>query len=132
MCRRLPGVLGQTARMAWAVDRPGVVLLLVCQLLTGATAATVLAFTAEAMTHLLGSGTVSERLRGALPALIVVTAAAALGRVSGALSSYADGRITPRLMTEADIALVGAVCRVEASAYGEDGFADRQEAAEVG
>ncbi|MFF2937927.1 hypothetical protein ACFVUX_51185 [Streptomyces mirabilis] len=28
--------------------------------------------------------------------------------------------------------MVSAVCRVEASAYGEDGFSDRQEAAEVG
>ncbi|WP_419995165.1 ATP-binding cassette domain-containing protein [Streptomyces boninensis] len=132
MCRRLPGVLAHTARMAWAVDRAGVVLLLVCQLLTGAAAAVVLGFTAQAMTHVLGAGTVSERLHGALPALIVVTAAAGAGRISGALSSYADGRITPLLMTEADIALVAAVCRVEASAYGEDGFADRQEAAEIG
>ncbi|MFP8941850.1 ATP-binding cassette domain-containing protein [Streptomyces fenghuangensis] len=132
MCRRLPAVLGHTARMAWAVDRSCVVLLLACQLLAGATAATVLAFTAQAMTHLLGTGTASERLHGALPALAVVTAAAGLGRISGALASYADGRITPRLTTEADIALVAAVCRVEASAYGEDGFADRQEAAEVG
>lgn len=132
MCRRLPSVLGHTARMAWAVDRPGVVLLLVCQLLTGAAAAVVLTFTARAMTHLLGTGSVPERLHAALPALVVVTAAAAIGRISGAVSSYADGRITPLLMTEADIALVAAVCRVESSAYGEDGFADRQEAAEVG
>ncbi|MEW2293008.1 ABC transporter ATP-binding protein [Streptomyces sp. NPDC006743] len=132
LCRRLPGVLGRTARMAWAVDRPGVVLLLVCQGLGGVTAALVLAFTARAMTHILGTGTVPERLHGALPALIVVTSAAGVGRISGALSSYADGRITPLLTTEADIALVAAVCRVEASAYGEDGFADRQEAAEVG
>ncbi len=132
MCRRLPAVLGHTARMAWAVDKPGVVLLLVCQLLTGAAAAIVLTFAAQAMTHILGTGTVSERLHAALPALIVVTAAAGLGRISGALSSYADGRITPLLMTEADVALVSAVCRVEASAYGEDGFADRHEAAEVG
>jgi ATP-binding cassette subfamily B protein len=132
MCRRLPSVLGHTARMAWAVDRAGVVLLLLCQLLTGIAAAVVLAFTAQAMTHILGSGTVSERLHGALPALIVVTAAAAVGRISSAVSSYADGRITPLLTTEADIALVAAVCRVETSAYGEDGFADRQEAAEVG
>jgi ATP-binding cassette subfamily B protein len=114
------------------VDRPGVVLLLVCQLLTGAAAALVLAFTAQAMTHVLGTGTVSARLHAALPALLVVTAAAGLGRISSALSSYADGRITPLLTTEADLALVSAVCRVEASAYGEDGFADRQEAAEVG
>ncbi|MFJ6590754.1 ATP-binding cassette domain-containing protein [Streptomyces violaceusniger] len=132
MCRRLPAVLGHTARMAWAVDKPGVVLLLVCQLLTGAAAAIVLTFTAQAMTHILGTGTVSERLHAALPALIAVTAAAGIGRISGALSSYADGRITPLLMTEADVALVSAVCRVEASAYGEDGFADRHEAAEVG
>ncbi|MFB7456792.1 MULTISPECIES: ATP-binding cassette domain-containing protein [unclassified Streptomyces] len=132
MCRRLPSVLGHTARMAWSVDRTGVVLLLACQLLTGATAALVLAFTARAMTHILGTGTVAERLNGALPSLTVVMAAAAVGRISGALSSYADGRITPLLTTEADIALVTAVCRVEASAYGEDGFADRQEAAEVG
>jgi ATP-binding cassette subfamily B protein len=118
--------------MAWAVDRRGVVLLLACQILTGTAAAVVLGFTAKAMTHLLGVGTVTERLHGALPALTVVTAAAAIGRVSSALASYADGRITPRLVTEADVALVSAVCRVEAAAYGTDGFADRQEAAEVG
>ncbi|CAL9609789.1 Vitamin B12 import ATP-binding protein BtuD [Streptomyces sp. enrichment culture] len=132
MCRRLPAVLGSTARMAWAVDRSGVVLLLACQFLTGAAAAVVLAFTTQAMTHLLGNGTLFERLHAALPALAAVAAAAGAGRVGGALASYADGRITPRLMTEADVALVSAVCRVEASAHGEDGFADRQEAAEVG
>ncbi|MFK4146632.1 ABC transporter ATP-binding protein [Streptomyces sp. NPDC004065] len=132
MCARLPSVLGDTTWMAWAVDRHGVVLLLASQILTGTTAAVVLGFTAKAMTHLLGAGTVTERLHAALPALTVVTAAAAIGRVSSALASYADGRITPRLATEADVALVSAVCRVEASAYGTDGFADRQEAAEVG
>lgn len=69
-------MLGHTARMAWAVDRTGVVLLLACQVLTGGAAAFVLAFTAQAMTHILGTGTVSERLHSALPALIVVTTAA--------------------------------------------------------
>ncbi|MER5179025.1 ATP-binding cassette domain-containing protein [Streptomyces sp. NPDC002896] len=132
MCARLPSVLRHTARMAWAVDRKAVVLLLACQVLTGAAAAVILAFTAKAMTPLVGSGPVSERLHTALPALLVVTAAAAVGRISSALASYADGRITPRLTTEADTALVAAVCRVEASAYGEEGFTDRQEAAEIG
>ncbi|WP_372477881.1 ATP-binding cassette domain-containing protein [Streptomyces barringtoniae] len=132
MCRRLPSVLRSTASMAWSVDRSGVVLLLVCQFLTGVSAAVVLGCTAQAMTHILGPGPVSERLHGALPALAVVTAAAAVGRIGRALASYADGRITPRLVTEADVALVSAVCRVEASAHDEDGFTDRQEAAEVG
>lgn len=87
MCRRLPSVLAHTARKAWAVDRTGSVLLLVCQLLTGIAAAVVLASTARAMTHVLGSGTVSERLHGAVPALIVVTLAAGTGRICGLLSS---------------------------------------------
>lgn len=132
LCRRLPAILAHAGRRAWAVDRTAAALLLGCQLLTGGAAAVVLAFTARAMTHILASGPVPERLHASLPALIVVAAAAGVGRVSSALSSYADARITPLLTTGADIALVSAVCRVEASAYGEDGFADRQEAAEVG
>ncbi|GHJ28571.1 ABC transporter [Streptomyces hygroscopicus subsp. sporocinereus] len=132
MCARLPSVLRQTAQMAWAIDRLAVILLLVCQVLTGVTAAVVLAFTARAMQHLVGNGPVSERLHAAFPALAVITAAVAVGRISSALSSYGDGRISPGLITAADTALVEAVCRVEASAYSEDGFANRQEAAEVG
>uniref|UniRef100_UPI0015F0E5D9 ATP-binding cassette domain-containing protein n=1 Tax=Streptomyces shenzhenensis TaxID=943815 RepID=UPI0015F0E5D9 len=60
------------------------------------------------------------------------TLAAMTGRLASALSSYADGRITPRLTTEADSALVAAVCGIEAAARAEDGCADRQEAAEMG
>lgn len=132
MCRRLPSVLAHTTRKAWAVDRAGSALLLVCQALTGVAAAVLLASTARAMTYILGAGTVSERLHGAVPALVVVTLAAGVGRVCSLLSSYADGRITPLLTTEADVALVAAVLRVESSAYGLDGFADQQEAAEIG
>ncbi|MEU8911773.1 ABC transporter ATP-binding protein [Streptomyces nigrescens] len=132
MSSRLPSVLWHTVRMAWAVDRTAVLVLVLCQILTGAAAAVMLAFTAKVMTHLLAAGPVSERLHSALPALIVVTVAAGTGRTSTALASYASNRITPRLITESDVALVAATCRVEASAYSENGFSDRQEAAEIG
>ncbi|MFD0554724.1 ABC transporter ATP-binding protein [Streptomyces rectiviolaceus] len=132
MCSRLPSVLARTTRMAWETDRRAVLLLLVCQLLVGAGAAVQLAFTATAMQPVLGSGPAAGRLRAALPALVVIAVAAAVTRVATALSSYADGRITPRLTTGADTALVEAVCRTEAAAYAEPGFADRQEAAEMG
>ncbi|WP_406277414.1 ATP-binding cassette domain-containing protein [Streptomyces sp. NBC_00191] len=132
LCSRLPAVLGQTSKMAWRIDRAAVILLLVCQVLTGVAAAVLLAFTARAMHPLLGGGEVSARLHAAFPALLVVGTAAAAGRIAGAFASYADARITPTLTTAADTALVEAVCRVEASAYSKDGFADRQEAAEMG
>ncbi|MFG2143449.1 ABC transporter ATP-binding protein [Streptomyces sp. NPDC048696] len=132
MCSRLPSVLGQTCRMAWRIDRGAVVLLVACQAVTGIAAAVLLGATARAMRPILGDGRAADRLDAALPALVVIALAVAVARVTSALSSYADGRITPPLTTAADAAMVEAVCRVEAAAYGEEGFADRQEAAEMG
>ncbi|GHF98345.1 MULTISPECIES: ABC transporter ATP-binding protein [Streptomyces] len=132
LCAQLPSVLRRICVMAWRIDRRAVLLLLVCQLLTGVSAAALLTATARAMGPLLGSGAAGDRLRDALPALVVVAAASAVARASAALASYAERRITPRLTTETDCALVEAVCRVEAEAYAVDGFADRQEAAEMG
>ncbi|MFI9467102.1 ABC transporter ATP-binding protein [Streptomyces sp. NPDC052492] len=132
LCSQLPSVLRRICAMAWRTDRRAVLLLLACQLVTGVSAALLLTATARAMGPLLGPGAVEDRLRGALPALVVVAAASAVARASVALATYAERRITPRLTTETDCALVEAVCRVEAEAYAVDGFADRQEAAEMG
>ncbi|MDU0304375.1 ABC transporter ATP-binding protein, partial [Streptomyces sp. PAL114] len=132
LCSQLPAVLRRICGMAWRTDRRAVLLLLACQLVTGVSAALLLTATARAMGPLLGSGAAEDRLRDALPALVVVAAASAVARASVALAAYAERRITPRLTTETDCALVEAVCRVEAEAYAVDGFADRQEAAEMG
>ncbi|WP_328558013.1 ATP-binding cassette domain-containing protein [Streptomyces sp. NBC_00358] len=118
--------------MAWGIDRRAVLLILACQLATGVTAAVLLAATARAMSPVLGSGAMADRLYEALPALAVVAGASAVARLSVAVAAYAERRITPRLSTSTDSALVEAVCRVEASAYAVDGFSDRQEAAEMG
>ncbi|MFG3349992.1 ATP-binding cassette domain-containing protein [Streptomyces sp. NPDC048018] len=132
MCAQIPAVLGRIARLSWRTDRRAVQLLVGCQLVTGVSAAVLLTATARAMQPVLGTGSAGERLRGALPALLVVALAAALARTAAAVTAYAERRITPRLTTETDSALVEAVCRVEAVAYAEDGFADRREAAEMG
>ncbi|MFJ5733992.1 ATP-binding cassette domain-containing protein [Streptomyces microflavus] len=132
MCAQIPAVLGRIARLSWRTDRRAVQILVLCQVLTGISAAVLLTATARAMGPVLGSGPVAERLHSALPALLVVTFAAALGRIASAVATYAERRITPRLTSQMDSALVEAVCRVEAAAYAQDGFSDRQEAAEMG
>ncbi|MFE1959259.1 ATP-binding cassette domain-containing protein [Streptomyces sp. NPDC059479] len=132
LCTQLPSVLRRIAKMSWDIDRRAVLLLLVCQLVTGVAAAVLLTATARAMRPVLGGGAVADRLHEALPALLVVAGASALARGAGAVAVYAERRITPRLTTVTDTALVEAVCRVEAAAYAVDGFADRQEAAEMG
>ncbi len=132
MCGQIPRVLRRIAQLAWRTDRRAVQLLLGCQVVTGVSAAVLLTATAQAMGPILADGAVADRLRGALPSLAVVALAAGLGRGAASVASYAERRITPRLTTETDTALVEAVCRVEAAAYAEDGFTDRQEAAEMG
>ncbi|MEV4941461.1 ATP-binding cassette domain-containing protein [Streptomyces zaomyceticus] len=132
LCGQVPRVLHRIIAMSWRIDRRAVLLLLACPVVTGAAAAVLLAATAGAMRPLLGAGSVADRLYEALPALVVAGVAAALTRVAAAVAMYAERLITPRLTTEADTALVAAVCRVEASAYAMDGFSDRQEAAEMG
>ncbi|MFI0193097.1 ATP-binding cassette domain-containing protein [Streptomyces sp. NPDC017082] len=132
MCAQIPAVLGRIARLSWETDRRAVQLLLGCQVVTGVSAAVLLAATARAMGPVLGDGSAGDRLHGAAPALAVVALAASLGRGAAAVAAYAERRISPRLTTQTDSALVEAVCRVEASAYAEEGFSDRHEAAEMG
>ncbi|WOX20284.1 ATP-binding cassette domain-containing protein [Streptomyces sp. HUAS YS2] len=132
LCAQVPKVLQRIIVMSWRIDRRAVLFLLACPVVTGAAAAVLLAATARAMRPLFGTGAVADRLHEALPALVVVGVAAAVTRVATIVATYAERRITPRLTTETDTALVAAVCRVEASAYAVDGFSDRQEAAEMG
>ncbi|MFI1438709.1 ATP-binding cassette domain-containing protein [Streptomyces fructofermentans] len=132
MCGQIPSVLRRIAQLSWRTDRRAVQLLLGCQAVTGISAAVLLTATAHAMRPILGDGSAGDRLHEAVPALLVVAFAAALGRGAAAVATYAERRITPRLTTETDSALVEAVCRVEAAAYAEEGFSDRHEAAEMG
>ncbi|GGP67188.1 ABC transporter [Streptomyces sindenensis] len=132
MCAQIPAVLGRIARLSWRTDRGAVRLLIGCQVLTGLSAAVLLTATARAMGPILGPEPFADGLRTALPALLVVALAAALGRTASAVATYAERRITPLLTSQMDVALVEAVCRVEAAAYARDGFSDRQEAAEMG
>lgn len=130
--RRLPGAVAWTMRMAWHVDRAAVILLGVCQLVAGISQAVLLAATARAMGPLLGGADAGSRIDAALPALCVVVAAAAVARVFTVLGSYASGRVTPKLTTEADTRFVEAICRAELTAMEEPGFHDEKTAAQAG
>lgn len=132
LCARIPALLRQIATMAWRIDRRDVLVLLGCQLASGTAAAVGLAATADAMAPVLGGGLVPDRIREALPALAVVAVAAAVARVTYGIASWSVGRLKPRLMTAADVALVEAVVSVELAALNRADFADEHEAAETG
>nr|WP_240152203.1 ABC transporter ATP-binding protein [Streptomyces mobaraensis] len=125
-------MLAQIARMAWAIDRRDVLLLVGCQIASGVAAAVVLAATARAMVPILGGGLVPDRVREALPALAVVAVAAAVGRIAFGLAAWAVARLKPRVMTAADTALVQAMLSVELEAFNRADFSEQHEHAETG
>ncbi|GFN00575.1 ABC transporter [Streptomyces fulvorobeus] len=132
MARRIPAALGATFRLAWSVDRRMVATVLVCQVLSGIGTAVMLAAVADAMGPLFGATHPAAGLREAGPSLLV--AGVALGAGSGAwiVADWATRRLNPQVASAADLAMVDLLMRVELSAYDEEGFTDRSQAAETG
>ncbi|MEU5186668.1 ABC transporter ATP-binding protein [Streptomyces klenkii] len=128
----IPAVLTQVFKMAWRIDRRDVLVMVGAQVVYGIGSAVALAATARAMVPVLGSGSVSHRVHQALPALVVIAVAAGVGRVAYGLASWSVGRLKPRLMTAADVAVVEAMLRVELSAFLRPEFSEEHEAAETG
>ncbi|MGW2600898.1 hypothetical protein [Streptomyces klenkii] len=113
----IPAVLAQVFKMAWRIDRRDVLVMVGAQIVYGIGSAVAPAATARAMVPVLGSGPVSHRVHRALSALVVIAVAAGAGRVAYGPASWSVGRLKPRLMTAADVAVVEAMLRVELSAF---------------
>ncbi|MFD7098045.1 ATP-binding cassette domain-containing protein [Streptomyces xanthophaeus] len=132
MARRVPSALAQTARLALAVDRTVFHVLVAAQVLGGISTAAALASVARAMVPLLGVGGVEERVSAAAGPLVLAAAMTALGALASIAAGSASRRLTPRMATLADLAMVDAHMDVELAAYDAPDFTERSEAAETG
>ncbi|MER7046478.1 ABC transporter ATP-binding protein [Streptomyces jumonjinensis] len=119
---RLPSALARAWRLGWRADRRCVLVLLagtlVCALLTAAALHAI----ASLLAHLLAPGDAAGRLRDAVPALLVVTAATGLAYLADAGSRLAAARLAPQVHREADLAVIAASTRAELGAYHDPGF----------
>ncbi|MFJ1895831.1 MULTISPECIES: ATP-binding cassette domain-containing protein [unclassified Streptomyces] len=131
MARRIPMALGQSARLAWSVDRRMTITILVCQLLSGLGTAVMLTAVSKAQPHLATSDA-RTGLKEAWPALAVAVLAMALGAGMWILADRATRRLNPKIASAADLTLVDLHMRAELSAYDTEGFTDRSQAAEIG
>ncbi|MFI1304156.1 ABC transporter ATP-binding protein [Streptomyces sioyaensis] len=132
MARRVPAALLQTARLAWSVDRRMVLTILVSQLLSGLGTAVMLTAVARAMKPLVAGGTAAAKFHAAMPALIVAGVAMAVGSAAWILADWATRRLNPQVASAADLTIVDLHMRAELSAYDQEGFKDRSQAAEIG
>ncbi|MFB7475199.1 ABC transporter ATP-binding protein [Kitasatospora sp. NPDC056184] len=132
MVARLPRLTARSVALAWRVDRPAVLGLLACQVVSGVAEATGLLAMAGTIGALFSSGQVVDRLLDAWVPVLALVAAAGLHAVLGIATNWLSSRLVPAAQQEAEVLFLEAALDVELSAYDSPGFRDRKDAAERG
>ncbi|WP_433175134.1 ABC transporter ATP-binding protein [Actinoallomurus sp. CA-150999] len=122
MARRLPALTGAALRLAWQADRLDTAAALGLNLIAGVFTAFGLLATTGVLESLFAAGPTADRVRAALPALLLVAAATAVRAGLLATAGWAQLRLKPRVERLAETRLFRLTTRVELSAFDDDEF----------
>jgi ATP-binding cassette subfamily B protein len=132
MVTRLPSLLASSFGLAWKADRRAARIVLAAELARGAAQAVSLLAVNSVLGRLMTSGPVEDRLRGALPALVTVAAVMLLAALLRAASTYATGRLEPKVERVATELYLERAAAVELSAIEDDAFHKLLDTAQYG
>ncbi|GAA0382910.1 multidrug ABC transporter permease [Acrocarpospora corrugata] len=124
IARRLPALIGQAVRMAWEASPRDTVATIVLNLLAGVFTAFGLLATTGVLEALFASGPTPDRVRAALPGLLVVGAAAVLRTLLQAGAGWAQARLEPQVTRIAEERLYGLTSKVELIRFDDPDFHD--------
>ncbi|MGW7002673.1 ABC transporter ATP-binding protein [Streptomyces sp. NPDC054933] len=122
MVTRLPRLLGAGFRLALQADRRAVYALVGSEFGRGAAQALSLLAINRVLAGLVVGTTIQSRLRGVIPALMVVTAAMTISALLRAVSTYVTGRLEPKVERVATESYLERASQVELAAIEDDAF----------
>ncbi|WP_369192515.1 ABC transporter ATP-binding protein [Streptomyces sp. R08] len=122
MVTRLPTMLGSSFRLAWQADPKAARTVLAAEAGRGATRAVSLLAVNSVLARLITGGAIDERLRGAVPALVTMAAVMLVGALLRAASTYATGRLEPKVERVATELYLERAASVELSAIEDHAF----------
>jgi ABC-type multidrug transport system fused ATPase/permease subunit len=125
----MPGLLRLALSLAWRASRVDTVVAIAANVAVGVTTAFGLLATRDAATAVLAGGPTVDRLRAALPALVVLAVVVSVRAGLGIAADWAPARLQPRVLAAAEIALLELTTQVELAAFDDPGFADEMERA---
>jgi ATP-binding cassette subfamily B protein len=113
---RLPRITALIGRLAWQADRASTVTAVVCQLASAAMAAFGLIASVGVLQHLFAQGPTPDRVRAAIPQILLVAGFLAARALLEAAVSLAQARVTPKIRTalECEFLSLTAHVRLEA------------------
>ncbi|MGW0423485.1 ABC transporter ATP-binding protein [Streptomyces sp. NPDC003015] len=132
MVGRLPSLLSGSLRLAWQADRQAARIVLVAEVGRGLTQAVSLLAVNSVLGRLIGTGALEDRLRGAAPALVTMATVLLVGALLRAASTYATGRLEPKVERVATERYLERAATVELAAIEDHAFHKLLDTAQYG
>ncbi|MGW1951769.1 ABC transporter ATP-binding protein [Streptomyces sp. NPDC001920] len=132
MVTRLPSLLGISFRLAWQADRRAARIVLVAEVGRGLAQAVGLLAVNSVLGRLIGGGALEERLRDAVPALAAMAAVMVVSTLLRAASTYATGRLEPKVERVATELYLERAAAVELAAIEDHAFHKLLDTAQYG
>ncbi|MFF7979271.1 ABC transporter ATP-binding protein [Streptomyces sp. NPDC007901] len=132
MMTRLPGMLASSLRLARQADARAARTVLAAQAGVGVAQAVSLLAVNSVLGRLIGTGTIEERLRSAAPALVTMAAVMFVAALLRAASTYATGRLEPKVERVATEQYLERAAAVELSAIEDHAFHKLLDTAQYG
>lgn len=129
MLARLPGILARSFRFAWAASRLDTVTTLAFGLGSGVLTAAGLLATTRVLTPLFAAGPTPERIRQALPALLLVALATGGRALLSAAAGWSAARLEPRVTEIVERRLFEVTTRVDCAAFDDSDFHEQMQRA---
>ncbi|MFG2371528.1 ABC transporter ATP-binding protein [Streptomyces sp. NPDC048504] len=132
MVTRLPAMLRSSFRLAWQADPRAARVVLAAEACRGATRAVSLLAVNSVLGRLITGGPIEDRLRGAVPALVTMAAVMLVGALLRAASTYATGRLEPKVERVATELYLERAAAVELAAIEDHAFHKLLDTAQYG
>ncbi|MGW7052633.1 ABC transporter ATP-binding protein [Streptomyces sp. NPDC054887] len=120
----LPRITALIGRLAWRADRRATLCVIVCQLASAATTALGLLAGVTVLHHLFAQGPTPDRVRAALPQLLLVVALLTARAVLEAGVAVAQARVTPKMRTALECEFLYLTAHVRLEAVEDAGWHD--------
>ncbi|MFF4271536.1 ABC transporter ATP-binding protein [Streptomyces sp. NPDC001536] len=132
MVRQLPALLALSFRLAWQADRKAARVVLGAEAGRGLAQAVSLLAVNSVLGRLMGGGSIEERLRGAVPALVAMACVMLVSALLRAASTYATGRLEPKVERVATERYLERAAAVELAAIEDHAFHKLLDTAQYG
>jgi ATP-binding cassette, subfamily B, bacterial len=129
IARQLPELIGRAIRLAWEANHRDTVATIGLNVVSGVLTGFALLATTGVLEALFTAGPTPQRVRAALPSLILVAAAVAGRAGLQAAAGWAQGRLHPQVERVVEIRLLDLTTRVELAAFDDAAFYDAMQRA---